>query len=451
MITILTQAGVDLLTEVIANEGMLEFVRAEFGSGLWAINDEEALNAEIKNATELRNIVDELTMQYDADSHDVVDGRIEIDAENKLVKLKTVFDNSRIDTAFRLTEIGYWAQDLREETPTPVLFALSVTDRSTADYIPAKNEQVASFDYDCYIYVGDAAQVAAAINVANDTASRTEFLNHINNHENPHETTKYHVGLGNVPNVPTNDQAPTFEMAESLKNIDGTVAESDPLQTPGDAPRGKDTLSVIFGKVQRAIQVLIDHVNNVSNAAFAKKPGNPHGTTADDVGAAPIRHEHSTKEITNGVFPVARGGTGEKDGAWFDNSTPLYNNRDCGVTLWREYCWNGSSGGRILKQGGFVNCDSGRVFVKFNKPYKNTRYTLTFQTSYSGLVPLWKNVEKHTDGFYMNRTIGIDSTPIKNMLKGLFPLSSQSAIRDKIDEMFGASQAADWTAIGPAG
>lgn len=456
MITILTQAGVDLLTEVIANEGVLEFVRAEFGSGLWAINDEEALNREIKETTELRNIVDELTMQYDADSHDVVDGHIEIDAENKLVKLKTVFDNSQIDTAFRLTEIGYWAQDLREETPTPVLFALSVTDRSTADYIPAKNEQVASFDYDCYIYVGDATQVAAAINVANNTASRTEFLDHINNHENPHETTKRHVGLGNVPNVPTNAQAPTFTMAESLENIDGSVAINDPLQLPGEAPRGKDTLSVIFGKVQRAIKVLIDHVNNVSNANFAKKKGNPHGTTADDVGAASIRHEHSAKEITNGVLAIKRGGTGHDKKAEFDNTTARNNSADCVVQYGTSYL-QGDDKSVVMEQWGWLNCDSNQITVTFNHPYPDERYSLIFPTCGRRIIPIWRLESQTKNGFTLSRYFGIDSEPLKKVLHWIIDSQifmsrdEKNAQKDWVNSHIGASQAADWIAIGKAG
>jgi hypothetical protein len=51
---------------------------------------------------------------------------------------------------------------------------------------------------------------------------------------NPHGTTKSDVGLGNVPNVSTNDQTPTFSQASTRNNI-----------------ASGDKLSVILGKVQK--------------------------------------------------------------------------------------------------------------------------------------------------------------------------------------------------------
>ena len=51
---------------------------------------------------------------------------------------------------------------------------------------------------------------------------------------NPHGTTKGDVGLGNVPNVSTNDQTPTFTEATTRNNI-----------------ASGEKLSVIFGKIQK--------------------------------------------------------------------------------------------------------------------------------------------------------------------------------------------------------
>ena len=41
--------------------------------------------------------------------------------------------------------------------------------------------------------------------------------------------------------------------------------------------------------------------------------GNPHGTTAAQVGAAEATHVHSTDDITSGILPTSRGGTGNND------------------------------------------------------------------------------------------------------------------------------------------
>lgn len=65
---------------------------------------------------------------------------------------------------------------------------------------------------------------------------------------NPHGVTKSDVGLGNVPNVATNDQTPTYTAATSNSNL-----------TSGEK------LSVAFGKIAKAISSLISHLSNKSN------------------------------------------------------------------------------------------------------------------------------------------------------------------------------------------
>lgn len=418
MITYLTKKGNELMGSVIGAESVLNFTKIQFSDGHdWHTLDLNMLREEIYNATELHHEpLAEVSFEGE-------DGSVQ--GETGLALLKSTFSNASMESGWHVTEIGVWAQDGDDDT-SEVLYAVSALDLSKAPWIPPADEIVSTFDFNVYVYVGDETDVTAVLTVNAEKASQADLDAHKDRRDNPHEVTKDQVGLGNVPNVTTNDQTPTYEEPE------GDVV----------AITSGEKLSIALGKIKKLFSAVFQH--------FANK-NNPHEVTAAQINAASVQHYHNAKtDITSGILPVLRGGTGEKEGVWFDTTTPLYNNTDCAVTLWREYCWNGSTNGRILKQGGYVNCDSGRVFVRFNKPYKDTRYTLTFQTSGSSFIPRWKNVEKQTDGFYMNRTVGIDSTPIKNMLKGLFPLPSQSGIRDKIDEMFGASQAADWTAIGQA-
>lgn len=70
--------------------------------------------------------------------------------------------------------------------------------------------------------------------------------------------TASEVGLGNVPNVNTNNQTPTWTIASALANL-----------VSGEA------LSIAFGKIAKAIQSLISHIANVSN---------PHSVTKTQVG-----------------------------------------------------------------------------------------------------------------------------------------------------------------------
>ena len=109
---------------------------------------------------------------------------------------------------------------------------------------------------------------------------------HITNTNNPHQVTKDQVGLGNVPNVATNDQTPTFTEASTLANIESG-----------------STLADIYGKVKKAISSLISHLANTTVHITATER-----TTWN--GKANGTHTHSASDITSGAVPVARGGTG---------------------------------------------------------------------------------------------------------------------------------------------
>ena len=73
---------------------------------------------------------------------------------------------------------------------------------------------------------------------------------------------KTDVGLGNVPNVSTNDQTPTYTDTTSLQTL-----------TSGEK------LNVAFQKIKCAITNLINHIANKSN---------PHEVTASQVNALPL-------------------------------------------------------------------------------------------------------------------------------------------------------------------
>ena len=113
-------------------------------------------------------------------------------------------------------------------------------------------------------------------------ASKEVVDNHIADTANPHKVDKEQVGLGNVPNVATNDQTPTHTMATTLMKL-----------TSGEK------LSVAMGKIAKAISALFDHLNNTEN---------PHGVLWSQIGAASADHTHPEQDAINGVFTE---GTGE--------------------------------------------------------------------------------------------------------------------------------------------
>lgn len=94
------------------------------------------------------------------------------------------------------------------------------------------------------------------------------------------------IGLGNVPNVATNDQTPTFTEATSLANI-----------------ASGEKVSTLFGKIKKAITDLIAHIANKSN---------PHGVTKSQIGLGNVENKSSAtirSELTNGNVTDALGYT----------------------------------------------------------------------------------------------------------------------------------------------
>lgn len=71
---------------------------------------------------------------------------------------------------------------------------------------------------------------------------------HIARTDNPHSVTKTQVGLGNVPNVTTNNQTPSY-----------SVAVEDQELSSGE------TLATAFGKLKRAVKRLYDHISDTDN------------------------------------------------------------------------------------------------------------------------------------------------------------------------------------------
>lgn len=120
--------------------------------------------------------------------------------------------------------------------------------------------------------------------IASELTNREVVESHVTNTNNPHNVTKSQVGLGNVPNVKTNDQTPTYTVASSLTKLSSG-----------------EKLSVAFGKIAKAISDLISHLANKSN---------PHGVTAAQVGAIPTSQKGAASGVaeldSNGKVPSSQ-------------------------------------------------------------------------------------------------------------------------------------------------
>lgn len=256
----LTASGKNLLLRALAGE-TIKFTKIQLGNG----PEQDPVDAE-----SLVNPI--LTVDL---------SNIEVGQE--YVTLTARFTNGSVTSGFHITEAGFYAED-PDNSAKEILYALGNEDESTADYVPDNGNRILEMQFDALIFIGDAENVSAAISSSLVYASKDDFDKHTADHTNPHAVTKAQVGLGNVPNVSTNDQTPTFTEATTLATINSG-----------------EKMSTIFGKVKLAITNLINHINNKSN---------PHNCTASQVGAAAKSHTHNATDINAGILPVNRGGTG---------------------------------------------------------------------------------------------------------------------------------------------
>ena len=82
---------------------------------------------------------------------------------------------------------------------------------------------------------------------------KSSFSAHIKDFSNPHQVTKDQVGLGNVPNVTTNDQTPTYEAPDDLSELSSG-----------------ETLSSAFGKLSKTVSEFIvqkDKLDGIESGA----------------------------------------------------------------------------------------------------------------------------------------------------------------------------------------
>lgn len=155
--------------------------------------------------------------------------------------------------------------------------------------------------------VKSAYDLANTANTAATTA-QTNLTSHTGNTSNPHGVTKSQVGLGNVPNVATNDQTPTYTAATTLATL-----------TSGEK------LSVSMGKIMKAITDLISHIGNTSNPHSVTKAqvglGNVDNTADSAKSVSYATSAGSATKVGNNFILRFKGGTTEGTDQWtYDGS-----------------------------------------------------------------------------------------------------------------------------------
>lgn len=200
--------------------------------------------------------------------------------EEGYISLTGSFDSDDVSAAFRWTELGVFCED---ENGDEYMYAYANEGSDAGMVTPTGTNALTEQRVTVIIAIGNAEHVTARISASALYASKDDFDDHVAA-SNPHGTTKSDIGLGNVPNVNTNNQTPTYTEADTLTAL-----------TSGEK------LSVAFGKLKKAVGALISHIADKAN---------PHEVTLAQVGGAAAVHQHAASDINRGVLSVARGGTG---------------------------------------------------------------------------------------------------------------------------------------------
>jgi hypothetical protein len=207
--------------------------------------------------------------------------------KSQYVALHYYFNNTEVGTAFSWTEIGIFASD--PDGGDDILYAYAhyeITNDEYPQYIPAAESAVFELSETVDIYIGDSENVSAILAESAEYLTQATLDEHINSKEPHPNLTAASVGLGEVPNVDTDHQTPTYELPETL----------------GELESG-EILTTAMGKIAAAVKALITHL----------KSSTIHVTQDEKTawsGKAASSHTHSAADITTGTLGILRGGTG---------------------------------------------------------------------------------------------------------------------------------------------
>ncbi|MDE7281030.1 MAG: hypothetical protein K2N36_04760 [Ruminiclostridium sp.] len=208
------------------------------------------------------------------------------DADEETHHIGIRIDNESLTQSILMTEVGLYASI---DGKAPILYGYGYATQGY-DSIPPGNvsHYVWTIEIDTVlsrsqniVFNYDASNIyVTAKDVENGLKElKGQLTDLVDDHKlnkyNPHGVTKEQVGLGNVPNVATNDQTVTYTVAANL----------------GELSSG-EKLSVALGKLAKSVKSLIEHIGDsvkhitsAERTAWNSKAAGNHTHTAADVGA----------------------------------------------------------------------------------------------------------------------------------------------------------------------
>lgn len=283
--TVITNAGIELLKNALSG-GTITVTAIKSGAGKVDVSA-------LKSQTAVSSIKQSGTVQG-------------VTKTNETIKIGVLFSNAGLSAGYSMTQLGIYAKG---STGSEVLFAISQS--ITGKEVPAESAMPSwSLVHNFYIKLNNDVTMTATVDpegyVTFETM-QTALNKHTGNKSNPHSVTKSQVGLGNVPNVATNDQTPTYSDTTTLVTLSSG-----------------EKISIAFAKIKLAITTLINHLANKSN---------PHGVTKSQVGLGNVENKSSATirgELTKGNVTTALGYTPA-------NQTDMTNAQDAITQLNSDY------------------------------------------------------------------------------------------------------------------
>lgn len=262
--TVITNAGIELLKNALSG-GTITVTAIKSGAGKVDVSA-------LKSQTAVSSIKQSGTVQG-------------VTKTNETIKIGVLFSNAGLSAGYSMTQLGIYAKG---STGSEVLFAISQS--ITGKEVPAESAMPSwSLVHNFYIKLNNDVTMTATVDpegyVTFETM-QTALNTHTGNKSNPHSVTKSQVGLGNVPNVVTNDQTPTYSDTTTLVTLSSG-----------------EKISIAFAKIKLSITTLINHLANKSN---------PHGVTKSQVGLVNVENKSSATirgELTKGNVTTAIGYT----------------------------------------------------------------------------------------------------------------------------------------------
>lgn len=296
--TVITNAGIELLKNALSG-GTITVTAIKSGAGKVDVSA-------LKSQTAVSSIKQSGTVQG-------------VTKTNETIKIGVLFSNAGLSAGYSMTQLGIYAKG---STGSEVLFAISQS--TTGKEVPAESAMPSwSLVHNFYIKLNNDVKMTATVDPEGYVTFETmqAALNtHTGNKSNPHSVTKSQVGLGNVPNVATNDQTPTYSDTTTLVTLSSG-----------------EKISIAFAKIKLAITTLINHLANKSN---------PHGVTKSQVGLGNVENKSSATirgELTKGNVTTALGYTPA-------NQTDMTNAKDAITQLNSDKAWKKIFDGKLSEE-----------------------------------------------------------------------------------------------------